>query len=317
VSAPLKRNRRSELAARWDLVCLSPHFDDAALSAGGWLHQRAAAGARTLVITVCAAPPPPGALSPFAAAHHRRWGAAAGEEGIEAARMTRHRRLEDEAALAALSVEGAWLDVPDAIYRRAAESDPRHQMTPTSPRSSRWLYANLDQLFGPLDERERAAVDSLARSLADVRSIGSATEVLVPLGVGGHVDHRLVRAAAERWRGRNLVYYEDWPYARDGEALSAVVDGTDLLPERLPLAAADIDAKIRAIAAYDSQISTFWPSTQTMAEEVRARARQLAARGTPAQPDRPQPGLLLSAEAGPGAAGAERIWRLSPEAPAA
>jgi len=314
VSAPQKRDRRSELAAHWDLVCLSPHFDDAALSAGGWLHRRAATGARTLVVTVCAAPPPPGALSPFAAAHHRRWGAAAGEEGIEAARMTRHRRLEDESALIALGVDGAWLDVPDAIYRQAPQPDPRHQTAPASPHTSRWLYTNLDHLFGPIDERERAAIDRLARSLADVGGIAAATEVLVPLGVGGHVDHRLVRAAAERWRGRNLAYYEDWPYARDGEALSAVVDGTDLRPERMPLAAADIEAKVRAIAAYGSQISTFWPNTQTMAEEVRARARQLGARGTPAQPALDLP---LRVETGSAADGAERFWRLPPEAPAA
>ena len=286
------------LAPPWDLVCLSPHFDDAALSAGGWLHRRAASGARVLVVTVCAAPPPQGPLSAFAGAHHRRWGAPAGGEHRDAARMTALRRAEDETALARLGVAGRWLDVPDAIYRRAPRGTGQQPA---------FLYTDMDALFGALDERERGLVEQIAVALGGLPDVHGKTQVLAPLCVGGHVDHRLVRAAAERWRGRSLAYYEDYPYARDPTALAAVVDGTDLVPERLPLSEGDVEAKVEAIRAYDSQLSTFWRDADDMAHEVRERASTTAAaRDSAVGP------LRLE-----GAAGAERVWQLPSGPPAA
>ena len=56
-------------------VYLSPHYDDAALSCGGSIHQQVQAGELVLVITICAAPPETNEpFSPYAQAMHRVWG---------------------------------------------------------------------------------------------------------------------------------------------------------------------------------------------------------------------------------------------------
>jgi hypothetical protein len=65
----------SDLTNSYDLVCLSPHLDDAALSCGGELIMARQAGLRTLVVTVCTAVPPESqSYSALAVEFHAEWG---------------------------------------------------------------------------------------------------------------------------------------------------------------------------------------------------------------------------------------------------
>ena len=148
----------------FDLVCLSPHFDDAVFSCGGLLHRAARAGRRALAVTVCAAPPPDGEVSPYAARLHARWGA----DEAAAAEMVARRRAEDEAALGELGVATVYLDLPDAIYRR-------------DPASGFWLYEGHAGIFGSLAEAEEPLVDALAARLTIIAGVGRATRRLAPL----------------------------------------------------------------------------------------------------------------------------------------
>jgi len=84
-----------------------------------------------------------------------------------------------------------------------------------------------------------------ARLLADVEPRVRARQVYVPLGVGGHIDHRLAHAAALRaftsGDGRNVYLYEERPEAF---VPGAVRVRLGLLGARLPPAA--IEAPDRA-----------------------------------------------------------------------
>jgi len=256
-----------------DDLYLSPHFDDAVLSCGGTIHRRARAGRRQVVLTVCAGLPE-GALTVFAEHHHRRWGASAGDGLTSALDMIARRRAEDDAALAVLGAEAVRLDVADAIYRRTNDG--------------RAPYDDLDRLFGLIDEGERGLVDAVASKLAEVASglgVGRRTRVWLPLAIGGHVDHRLTRAAGEAWLGRGLsgllgraTFYEDLPYAAMASAgeIRRMAPGMRRRRERID--EVDLAAKIAAVGCYASQISTFWASDAAMAAEVRAWA-VAAARG--------------------------------------
>src|ERR1019366_5047368 len=55
--------------------------------------------------------------------------------------------------------------------------------------------------------------------------------VLAPLGVGGHVDHVLVRTAAE-WSGARVVYYSDFPYNQRHRAEETFVRRNGLIEAR-------------------------------------------------------------------------------------
>ena len=111
----------------YDHVYLSPHYDDAALSCGGAIHQQRRAGQAVLVVTICSAPPAPGEVfSPFAREIH---GAMGNPDNLVAM-----RRDEDRAAIDRLGAEVVWLDFQDAVYRGRTGEDGWYIRA--SPRSS-------------------------------------------------------------------------------------------------------------------------------------------------------------------------------------
>lgn len=253
-----------------DRVVVAPHFDDAALSLGATIHRLASAGARVVVLTMCGGLPGGGPLSPFAAEHHARWSAAAGVRFADPSAVVAARRAEDARANALLGAESWSLDVPDAIYRVVHHRG-----------RDLWPYANAAALFGPPHRREAELGRAVAERLARVGPLALDGRWWLPLAVGGHVDHRLARAAGElaAWRARwPVAYYADYPYAREPGAVARVVAA-----EPRPLVAADpppagdrdLAAKLAAVKAYTSQLSTFWPDLATMADDVRAWPERL------------------------------------------
>ena len=74
--------------------------------------------------------------------------------------------------------------------------------------------------------------------------------VLAPLGVGGHVDHVLVRTAAEQ-SGNRVVYYSDFPYNQRAAVHDGFIQDRGLveMPGGEPA-----QAKIGLIKAYASQL---------------------------------------------------------------
>jgi LmbE family N-acetylglucosaminyl deacetylase len=260
---------RTRRARAYDIVCLSPHFDDAVLSCGGLLHRAVRTGHRALAVTICAAPPPADELSPYATRLHARWGA---DSAASSAAMVARRRSEDEAALARLGVAAVYLDLPDAIYRR-------------DPTSGDWLYAGHAGIFGPVARAEAPLTEALGSRLVSLPGVGRRTVCLAPLAAGGHVDHRLVRRAAESaWGVGVLRYYEDYPYAAEPGAVGAALGPDDAWRgRRRSLDAADVDAKLAAVACYASQISTFWADRADMEAAVRAFATSVGRGGRPAE----------------------------------
>lgn len=163
-----------------DVVVLSPHLDDAALSLGASIARWAAAGRRVEVWTVYTAGPPladvPPAQRPF---------------GDYAA-----RRAEDEAALRLLGAAPRHCGVWERLWR-----DP-------AVRGITGVFRTPPDVggFAALDEVRAIVAEALARPGADV---------LAPLGVGGHVDH--VELALAAWQAAEeaggpgrVTYYEDF-----------------------------------------------------------------------------------------------------------
>ncbi len=252
-------------------VYLSPHLDDAVLSCGGRIWQQARAGGEHVaVVTVFARAPEPGtSLSPYAQELHARWG-----RPVEA---VKERQKENQEALNLLGAEAVDWPSRDCIYRRTPEGD--------------YAYASEEALWGRIHPAEvdliRQLVDRIrALPLMSGRRSHPGAALYAPLGVGGHVDHRIVRRAAEG-SGYALSYYEDFPYAEeseDGKAsgwLASLVEG-GWEDELVILSREALEAKIAAIARYRSQISTFWADQADMAASVRAFAERIGA-GIPAE----------------------------------
>ena len=225
-------------------IFLSPHFDDAAYSCGGLIWELAQAGEPVEIWTVCAGEP--GArLSPFAAQLHARWGGAPQAVAV--------RRQEDQEACQILNAAQRLFDIPDCIYRVLPDGSP--------------LIVNNEDLFTAPLAAEAGLVDWLAVRLRE--TLPFAARVVAPLALGGHVDHRLVRAAAES-SGAALRYYADFPYvAREKVDLTQWVQPGWQVCE-YPVSERGLLAWQRAVAAYRSQVSSFWPDETALYADMEA-----------------------------------------------
>ncbi len=238
-------------------LILSPHLDDGAFSCGGSIHARTRAGLETLVVTLfTASAPPETELSPLARSLHQQW-------GIEGDIMAERRR-EDRSALARLGAELSHGELLEALYRSG----------PGGP-----LYTDSDALFGELVPEDEETVDAVAEELT-VLLQGRLTrdgEVLAPLGVGGHVDHRLVRRAAERVvPAERLWLYEDFPYARHPVVLRRRLGWRRWRwhSRRERLGSEDVEARCAASAAYASQWTTAFADREQLDRSIRRFVRQ-------------------------------------------
>jgi LmbE family N-acetylglucosaminyl deacetylase len=169
---------------RW--IYLSPHLDDAVLSAGGLIFEQTQSGIPVEIWTFMCGYAPEGDVSPFAQLLHAQWGFSSAEE------TTRMRREEDKTAAALVGATVVHFDFLDCIYRRAANGE--------------WLYSDV---FLP-PHPEDAGIP--AQIVEVVSSRLKPDDVLVcQLSVGSHVDHVLVRQGAELL-GYPLRYDIDVPY---------------------------------------------------------------------------------------------------------
>ncbi|NWG33202.1 MAG: PIG-L family deacetylase [Chloroflexi bacterium] len=169
---------------RW--IYLSPHLDDAVLSAGGLMYEQTRSGIRVEIWTLMSGVPSGGEASPFAQLLHQQWGFSSAEEAVGS------RREEDRKAAQIVGATARHFDFLDCIYRR--------------DENGKWLY---DQISLPPQGLDRR----LPRQMADaISSRLEPDDVLVcQLSVGSHVDHVLVRQAAELL-GHPLLYDVDIPY---------------------------------------------------------------------------------------------------------
>ncbi len=221
-------------------IYLSPHFDDVALSCSGLAWEQSHSGDNIQVWTICAGDVPPGPLSPFATLLHTRWQTSQNTPA--------ERNLEDVTACSRMGAAPLHLDLPDCIYRRGLDG-------------SNHLYASEEAIFGPVHPDEQDLITRLAEDLQS--RIPAEATIVCPLTLGGHVDHRLTRAAIEK-TGRDLWYYADYPYvlSRTPELEALRQSGWQLAV--FPVTNAGLEAWIDSVAAYTSQVSTFWPDEIAM-----------------------------------------------------
>ncbi|MER3417629.1 MAG: hypothetical protein C4343_00535 [Chloroflexota bacterium] len=206
-------------------------------------------------------------------------GAVLGTEIAEAAGagdVMARRRLEDERFAYFAEASVVFLDLPDAVFRG---------------------YEGDAELLGPPRDDDRAPIELLRREILRLEP----QRVYLPLAIGGHVDHQLVRAVGTallaespawtmpgpEWAGI-VTFYEDFPYAwwSNFGQLEDLGDGffaelpsdISLTPEYADISD-QIERKIRGIALYESQLDGLFGGLRPMAEAVRAFALKVGELG--------------------------------------
>ena len=224
---------------RW--IYISPHLDDAVLSAGGFIYEQTRAGIPVEIWTIVCGYPPPGELTPLAQVMHYQWGTGTAEETVDL------RRTEDFEAASIVGAKTIHFDVPDCIYRRDLDGEP--------------LYLGI---FVQPHEAETRLPDQIAQSI--VPRLQADDRVICQLGIGGHVDHILVRQAAERLN-RPLWYAADVPYLfkQPGDLAPQVAGMKESLH---PITEAGLDAWVEAALSYKSQLSSLFESSEDVREKI-------------------------------------------------
>lgn len=240
--------------ANYNAIYFSPHLDDVALSCGGQIYQRTKQGQKVLIVSITAGDPPDRMVSSYAQSLHDRWELVA--DAVAA------RRSEDVAACAILGADWLHWDLPDCIYRY----DP----TTGAP-----FYISDSDIFGAVHEAELALIERLQGQMV---ALPPHDAVIAPLTLGNHVDHTLTRLAAEAAFGATqLRYYEDYPYAQQPDALHKVlpVDQQGWQVDTITLSEDALAAKIEAINAFQSQLSTFFKDHHDLVTQVTTFAEKV------------------------------------------
>lgn len=228
-------------------IYLSPHLDDVTLSCAGQVFMLGEEGKPVLIVTVMAGDSPRQAQSKYIQELHDRWQL---QDEVVA-----RRRAEDIKACRILGADYLHWDIPDCIYRM-------HDIT-NDP-----LYVSDEDIFGAVDPSEAELVNALSKQM---QSLPAHDHLIVPLGVGNHVDHQITRQAVEKSASSRLIYYEEYPYADEPQALLSATQAEEGFWQAttIPLSEGALAAKIKAIAAYESQLSTFFRDRADMGNAVR------------------------------------------------
>ena len=234
---------------KYDCIYISPHLDDVPLSCGGALCAQKAQGLAILVVTVFAGEPQP-PFSPFVQSVHRTWHAP--EE-----RPYQVRKEEERKAMALLGVDYLWLDWLEILYR-----DP--ELSEASD-----LFSDPDaSTVHPGDALHYA---TLCSWLTDVSQTYPHVQLVVPLGLGWHRDHRLVfQAALKELDRRHVLFYEDFPYATyySGDELKEYVKPYSMIPIEVDISEC-LEQRIAVSETYQSQIPTFYSTAPSFRDVIR------------------------------------------------
>ncbi len=223
-------------------VFLAPHFDDVVLSAGGMVWELTSGGDQVEIWTICAGDPPfDKPLSDYAKMLHLFW--ELGEDDVPY-----KRSLEDAACCNVLQAGYRRYTMPDCIYRYLPGTDEPVVKLP-------------DDIEAEPEPVESYLIPPVTDYLR--KNIRSGTELVIPLSIGHHRDHVLVRRAADRL-GVPLWHYVDYPYVIRGEVhLSEwIPSGAEQLS--LQLSPGGLKAWQDGIACHRSQIVFFWASLEEM-----------------------------------------------------
>ncbi len=231
------------MSARRTALIVSPHLDDAAFSCGGTVAAMAHSGWHTIIATVFTRSVM--GAGGFALACQT-------DKGIPPdADYMALRRQEDLDAAALLGCAALhWMDLPEAPHRG---------------------YDSAPALFGAVLPND-GVQSEVEAALRDLDAAHRPLAVLVPQGLGNHVDHQIVvRAALAVFSPGRLTFYRDTPYALRHPHATPLPGVPAQHVSRVDIAAW-LEARIAASAAYASQIGFQFGGAAPLAEALRAFA---------------------------------------------
>lgn len=241
-------------------LIISPHLDDAVLSCGEFMKKVIMNHHCLTIVTVFTGSPDPELLSSPAKEFHQMCGL-----GVDAVAV---RKREDERAMCLFRTDFFHLGFLEALYRM--------------DNSGGWIYPSLDALYQQGLEKESDTIIALKGKLE--LFIGQADRVFVPFGLGNHIDHRIVRRAAEELMGQKagnkLFLYEDIPYVCkdfDKDWIYDLANGYRAVLYEIN--EEEWRVKMQAVNCYESQLYMLWDTPEQMRFQLENMSVKYAEKG--------------------------------------
>lgn len=216
---------------------ISPHFDDVAFSCGAILAKLVASGDSAVLCTVFTRDQRP--MNAFAEQCQVSKGIPLNVEYLAL------REEEDDRAMRTLGggrIQAARLGFLEAPYRG---------------------YDSSSALFGEMRSFDDTLFADVGSAIARLALDYRADHTYCCLGIGNHVDHRIVRTAVEDFiNPEQTLYYVDTPYALKNPAqVKQYTDGMTPVEVDIGLT---LEAKLGACECYASQLGFQFGSASAM-----------------------------------------------------
>jgi len=169
----------------YDHVYISPHFDDVAASCSGRIFKQLHQGESVLVVTVFTKD----------ASHEMT----TVPKTLKSALNYQRRREEDSLAMQRMGLDYLWLEHPEVLFRNQ------------TPWSRYWPH------YRETPDNKTLCLE-LTQELHEICRQTDCTNLVLPLGVGQHMDHQILfqaggRLSATQNHSFRIVFYEETPYA--------------------------------------------------------------------------------------------------------
>jgi hypothetical protein len=223
-------------------IFISPHLDDVSLSCGGIVNQLSGNNFNIEIWSIFSGSPKTKELPRFALSLHNRW-----KLPLNAPKK---RRLEDIKACKVLGAGFKHFHFLDCIYRKEPSGDA--------------IIKKEEDLYQPIPNSQLPLVEEISSIIKT--QIMSEDIIVSPMAIGNHLDHQIIYQSIMSLQLKNLFFYEDYPYVIKTQKNINVSE--KLVPLYFHLNAENIQNWYESIAAYKSQISTFWKDIDHMKTEI-------------------------------------------------
>lgn len=251
----------TQLIEREKIPCLfvSPHPDDAILSAGGLIAHLAKYTKVTVATVFTEAQPGRSTLSA------RRFLQLSGTHDQQL--LFEKRRQEDTNACQAAGAEVVHLGFIDASWRRKEHPSRLARILGRILPEFLHLYPThrLHIASNHIAAQDDRLVEDIAQHLSRIRGEKHMV-VFCPLALDTHIDHMVVRRACTKAFGHQIVFWSDWPYRQYTEGESARFKQVGLRQFHWQR---NVSVKRKAVTAYKTQLRSLFPKgAMTFAPEV-------------------------------------------------
>ncbi|TDB52417.1 PIG-L family deacetylase [Photorhabdus khanii] len=227
---------------------LSPHLDDAALSAGGLIHKLVSENQKVVVLTFFTE------YDKNLTSHYSRY-----DNMYSFIKFYSKRANEDIAfcnKLSAIPIHGKILD---CIYRTDQYGEPMYK-------SSAMIYSGL---MHKSDYASDMAQDLIDKILLNYQP----DYIYAPLGIGRHVDHIIINNLVHNITGSRkfkILLYEDFPYVLgqypviNPDSLESALLRNNKFNKHAILVDIDLKEKMQNILFYESQLEPLFDNKSNL-----------------------------------------------------